>query len=107
MVTEQLLIRNFLHVQINGHMNSQNESTPVVRFHSNGMILFGSITELNIEHLGFIGANVGPQNFDQSLIIIDGAHDMYIKDCYFMDSVLLNQSETHIVNIAKYSNCNN
>ncbi len=47
-LTEQLLIRNLSHVHITG----QNESTPVVRFHSNGAIRFVSITELSIE-LGF------------------------------------------------------
>ncbi len=95
-LTEQLLISNFSHVQITG----QNTSTTVVGFHSNGTILFVSIAELSVEHLGFVGANVRPQHFDQSLIIIDGAHDMYIKDCYFMDFVLLNPAETHIVKIS-------
>ncbi len=78
MLTEQLLISNFSHVQITG----QNTSITVVGFHSNGTILFVSIAELNFEHLGFIGANVRPQNFDQSLIIIDGAHDMYPRYVY-------------------------
>ena len=93
-LTEQLLIRNFLHLQITG----QNTSTTVVGFHSNGAIRFVSITELSIECLGFIGANVGPQNSHQGLII-DGANDVYIKDCYFMDFVLLNQAENHIVKV--------
>ncbi len=94
-LTEQLLISKFSHVQIIG----QNTSTAVVGFHSNGAILFVSITELIIEGLGFIGANIGPHNSHQGLII-DGAHDVYIKDCYFMDFELLNQAETHIVKIA-------
>ena len=33
-------------------------------------------------------------------MIIDGAHDVYINDCYFLDFVLLNQAETNIVKIA-------
>ncbi len=93
-LTEQLLIRNFSHVEITG----QNTSTTVVRFHSNGAILFFSITMLNIERLGFIGANVGSQNSHQGLII-DGTNDVYIKDCYFLDCVLFNQAEIHIVKI--------
>ncbi len=93
-LTEQLLIRNFSHVQITG----QNTSTTVVGFHSNGTIRFVS-TELIIEGLRFIGANIRPQNSHQGLII-DGARDVYIKDCYFMNFVLLNQTETHIVKIA-------
>ncbi len=59
------------HVQITG----QNTSTTVVGFHSNGAILFG-ITELIIEGLDFIGANIGPQKSHQGLII-EGAHDMF------------------------------
>ena len=89
-LTEQLLIRNFLHLQITG----QNTSTTVVGFHSNGTIRFVSITKLSIERLGF----VGPQNSHQGLII-DGTNDVYIKDCYFMDFVLLNQAENHIVKV--------
>ncbi|XP_064385854.1 uncharacterized protein LOC135334562 [Halichondria panicea] len=96
-LTEQLLISNFSYVQI----TSENTNTTVVGFHSNGTIRFVSrITELNIEHLSFVRANVGPQNFDQSFIIIDSAHDVYIKDCYFINFELLNQAETHIVKIA-------
>ncbi len=76
-LTEQLLISNFLHVQITG----QNTSTTVVGFHSNGTILFVGISALIIERLDFIGANIGPQNSHQGLII-EGAHDVYIKDCY-------------------------
>ena len=91
-LTEQLLICNFSHVQITG----QNTSTAVVGFHSNGR--FVSITNLNIERLGFVGANVGSQNSHQGLII-DGANDVYIKDCYFSDFVLLNQAENHLVKI--------
>ncbi|XP_064390051.1 uncharacterized protein LOC135337962 [Halichondria panicea] len=94
-LTEQLLISNFSHVQITG----QNTSTTVVGFHSNCTILFFSITMLNIERLGFIGANVGSQNSHQGLII-DGTNDVYIKDCYFLDCVLFNQAEIHIVKIA-------
>ncbi len=95
-LTEQLLIRNFSHVQITG----QNTSTTVVGFHSNGELhFFGSITELIIEGLDFIGVNIGPQTSHQGFII-DGARDVYIKDCYFMDFELLNQAETHIVKIA-------
>ncbi len=62
-------------------------------------VLLVSITELVIERLVFIGANIGPQNSHQGLII-DGARDAYIKDCYFMDFELLNQAETYIVKIA-------
>ncbi len=94
-LTEQLLISKFSHVQITGH----NTSTTVVGFHSNGAILFVGITELIIERFDFIGANIGPQNSHQGLII-KGAHDVYIKDCYFMDFELLNQVETYIVKIA-------
>ncbi len=94
MLTEQLLISNFSHVQITG----QNTSTTVVGFHSNGEIRFVNITELIIERLIFIGANIGPQNSHQGLII-DGAHDVYIKDCR-LDFELLNQAETYIVKIA-------
>ena len=93
-LTQQLLIRNFSHVQI----TDQNTSTTVVGFHSNGAIPFVSITKLNIERLGFVGLNVGPQNSHQGLII-DGANDVYIKDCYFSDFVLLNQAENHHVKI--------
>ncbi len=91
-LTEQLLIRNFSHVQITG----QNTSTTI---HSNGAILLVSITKLIIERLDFIGANIGQRNSHQGLII-DGAHDVYIKDCYFLDFELLNQAKTHIVKIA-------
>ncbi len=93
-LTEQLLIRNFSHVQITG----QNTRKTVVGFHSNGTIHFASLTKLIIERLGFVGANVGPQNSHQGLII-DSAHDVYIKDCYFSDFVLLNRVETNIVKI--------
>ena len=48
-LTEQLLIRNFSHVQITG----QNTNTTVVGFHSNGTIRFVNITKLNIKRLGF------------------------------------------------------
>ncbi len=92
-LTEQLLIGDFSHVQITG----QNTSTTVLGFHSNGEILFVGITELIIERLDFIGANIGPQNSHQGLII-DDVHDVYIKDCYFMDFDLLNQAETYIAN---------
>ncbi|XP_064389191.1 uncharacterized protein LOC135337227 [Halichondria panicea] len=93
-LTEQLLIRNFSHVQITG----QNTGTTVVGFHSNATILFVNNTELSIENLGFVGVNVGPQT--NRSMIIDNSHNVYIKDCYFMDFVLLNQVETHIVKIA-------
>ena len=93
-LTEQLLIRNFSHVQITG----QNTSTTVVGFHSNGAIRFVSITKLNIERLGFVGANVGSQNSYQDLII-DGTNDVYIKDCNFSYFVLLNQAGNHLVKI--------
>ena len=92
-LTEQLLIHNFSHVQITG------KNTTVVGFHSS-TILFVSITQLSIENLSFVGANMRPQNTDQSLIIIDDANNTYIKNCYFMDFELLNQAETHIVKIA-------
>ncbi len=63
-LTEQLLIRNFSHVQITG----QNKSATVVGFHSNdGAIRFVSITKLSIEHLGFVGVNVGPPNSHQGV----------------------------------------
>ena len=91
MLTEQLLIRNFRHV----HITSQNKSTAVVRFYNN--IHFVSITKLSIENFGFVGANVGPQNFESW--IIDGANDVYINDCYFMDFELLNQAKKYIVKI--------
>ena len=52
---------------------------------------------LSIENLGFVEANFGPQN--QSLIIIDSIHNVYINDCYFMDFVLLNPTETNIVHV--------
>ena len=93
-LTEQLLIRNFSHVQITG----QNTSTAVVGFHSNGTIRFVSNTKLNIERLSFIRVNVGSQNSHQGLTI-DGTKDVYIKDCYFSDFVLVNQAENHIVKI--------
>ncbi len=93
-LTEQLLIRNFSYV----HITSQNKSTAVVRLYSS-VISVVSIIELTIENLGFVGANDGPHNFE-SLIIIDGAHDIYIKDCYFIDFELLNQADAHIVTIA-------
>ncbi|XP_064389302.1 uncharacterized protein LOC135337314 isoform X2 [Halichondria panicea] len=94
-LTEQLLICNFSHVQI----TCQNTSTTVVGFHSNGAIRFVSITKLNIECLGFVGLNVGPQNSHHQGLIIDGANDVYIKDCYFSDFVLLNQAEKYLVKI--------
>ncbi len=84
-LTEQLLIRNFLHVQITG----QNTNTTVVGFHSNGAIRFVSITELIIERLDFVGLQG---------LITEGARDVYIKDCYFMDFVLLNQTVVKIAN---------
>ncbi|XP_064389019.1 uncharacterized protein LOC135337056 [Halichondria panicea] len=87
-LTEQLLIRNFSHVQITG----QNTSTTVVGFHSNGTTRFVSITKLNIDRLGFVGANVEPQNSHQGLTI-DDSRDVYIKDCYFSDF------ENHLVKI--------
>ena len=90
-LTEQLLIRNFRHV----HITSQNKSTAVVRLYNN--IHFVSITKLSIENFGFVGANVGPQNFESW--IIDGANDVYINDCYFMDFKLLNQAKKYIVKI--------
>ena len=90
-LTEQLLIFNFSYVQITG----LNTSTTVVGFNSNGVIRFVSITELSIERLSFVGINVGPQNFYQSLII-DDANDVYIKYCYFSDFKFL---EPHILNI--------
>ena len=93
-LTEHLLICNFSHVHIIG----QNESPAVVRFDSNSAILFASTTELNIEHLGFVGANVGPQNVE--ILIIDSAYDIYINHCYFSDFKLLNQVENHLVKIA-------
>ncbi len=93
MLTEQLLIRNVRHDIV--HLTRQNTSTVAVGFHSNGTIRFDSTAKLNIEHLGFVGASVGPRNFDQSLIL-DGAHDVYMNDCYFMD---FNQVETNIVKI--------
>ena len=90
-LTEQLFIRNFSHA----HITSRNTSTSttVVRFNSNGEICFVSITELYIEHLGFVGAKVAPQNSYQGLII-DGAHNVYINHCTFMDFELLNPAET-------------
>ncbi|XP_064397229.1 probable outer membrane protein pmp6 [Halichondria panicea] len=94
-LTEQLLIRKFSHVHITG----QNDSTTIVRFHSNGTMRFVSTTELYIEHLGFVGAKIGLQNSHKSWII-DGAHDVYVNDCYFMNFVLLNPAETHIVKIS-------
>ena len=87
-LTEQLLIRNFSHVQI----TCQNTSTTVGGFHSNGAIRFVSITKLNIERLGFVGANVEPQNSHQGFTI-DDSRDVYIKDCYFSDF------ENHLVKI--------
>ncbi len=88
-LTEQLLIRNFLHVQITG----QNKSATVVGFNGNSAISFVSITELSIEHLGFVGVNIGRQNSHQGFTI-DSANDVYINDCYFMDFDLLNQADT-------------
>ena len=79
-LTDRLLIRNFSHVQITG----QNTSTTVVEFLSNGEIFFVSISELNIENVGFVRANLGPQNNDQTFII-DGANNVHIKDRYFSD----------------------
>ena len=90
-LTEQLLIRNFLHVQITG----QNKSTTVVGFHSNGAIRFVSLTKLSIEHLGFVGANVGPPNSHQGVIIV-GSHDVYINDCYLMEFGSNQLEKTHI-----------
>ncbi len=52
---------------------------------------------MNIENLGFVEANVEPQNFN---LIIDSANDAYIKDCYFLDFKLLNPTKTYIVKIA-------
>ncbi|XP_064388815.1 uncharacterized protein LOC135336877 [Halichondria panicea] len=106
MLTEQLLIRNFSHVHITG----QKKSTTIVIFHSNGVIHFISITELSIDNLGFVGANVGPQNSHQ-MLIIDSANNIYIDNCKFSDFdqaehlvlnifALLDQVETHIVKIA-------
>ena len=86
-LTEQLLICNFSHV----HLTSLNKSKAAVRFHSNSEIRFVNTTGLNIERLGFVRANVGLQKFAQSLLV-DGAHDVYIKDCYF--------KETHAIKIA-------
>ena len=77
-LTDRLLIHNFSHVQITGQNTS---TTTVVEFHSNGEILF---VELNIENVGFVRANLGPQNNDQTFII-DGANDVHIKDRYFSD----------------------
>ncbi|XP_064401792.1 uncharacterized protein LOC135347698 isoform X2 [Halichondria panicea] len=90
-LTEQLLIRNFSHVQITG----QNKSTTVVGFHSNGAIRFVSLTKLRIEHLGFVGVNVGPPNSHQGVIIV-GSHDVYINDCYLMDFGSNQLEKTHI-----------
>ena len=91
-LTEQLLIRNFSHVQITG----QNKSTTVVGFHSNdGAIRFVSITKLSIEHLGFVGVNVGPPNSHQGVIIV-GSHDVYINDCYLMEFGSNQLEKTHI-----------
>ena len=90
-LTEQLLIRNFSHVEITG----QNKSTTVVGFHSNGAIRFVSLTKLSIEHLGFVGVNVGPPNSHQGVIIV-GSHDVYINDCYFMDFGSNQLEKTHI-----------
>ncbi len=75
-------------------------STPVVRLHETGVIHFVNITELRFEHLGFVGANVVPPNFNQSLIIIDSAHNVYIKDCYFTDFKLLDQAEIYLIKMA-------
>ncbi len=95
-LTEQLLIRNFSHM----HLTSLNKSKAAVRFHSNGEIRFVNTRGLNIERLGFVGANVGLQKFAQSLLV-DGVHDVYIKDCYFKDfELVLNQAETHAIKIA-------
>ena len=90
-LTEQLLIRNFSHVQITG----QNKSTTVVGFHSNGAIRFVSLTKLSIEHLGFVGVNVGPPNSHQGVIIV-GSHDVYINDCYLMEFGSNQPEKTHI-----------
>ncbi|XP_064397227.1 uncharacterized protein LOC135344071 [Halichondria panicea] len=89
-LTEQLLIHNFSHVHITG----RNTSTTVVRFHSNGEIRFVSTTELYIERLGFVGVKVGPPQDSYQGWIIDGAHDVYINDCYFINFELLNPAET-------------
>ncbi len=94
-LTEQLLICNFSHVYIIG----QSTSTTVVRFHINGAIHFVSAAELEIEHLGFFGVTVRPQNIHQSFII-NGARDIYINHCFFSGFKLLNQPKTlYIVNI--------
>ncbi len=69
-------------------ITGQNTSTTVVGFHSNGAIYFAEL-----ERLDFVGANITPQNSHQGLIF-DGARDVYIKDCYFMDFVLLNQADS-------------
>ena len=90
-LTEQLLIRNFSHVQITGH----NKSTTVVGFHSNGAIRFVSLTKLSIEHLGFVGVNVGPPNSHQGVIIV-GSHDVTINDCYLMEFGSNQLEKTHI-----------
>ncbi|XP_064390017.1 uncharacterized protein LOC135337926 [Halichondria panicea] len=95
-LTEQLLILNFSHV----HLTGLTENTTVVRFNSNGVIRFVSITRLSIERFGFIGANLGPPNSHQ-VLIVDSAHDVYINDCYFLDFDLLIQAERNIVKITK------
>ncbi len=95
-LTEPFLIRNFSHVHITG----QNTSTPVVRLYENCVIRFVNITELSFEYLGFVGANVAPPNVNQSLIIIDSVHNVYIKDCYFTDFKLLDQAEIYLIKMA-------
>ncbi|XP_064388865.1 uncharacterized protein LOC135336917 [Halichondria panicea] len=87
-LTEQLWIRNFSHV----HLTGLPENTTVVRFHSNGVIRFVSITKLSIERFGFIGVNLGSPNSHPGLIV-DSAHDVYINDCYFTNFDLLNQAD--------------
>ncbi len=73
-LTEQLLIRNFSTCAHHRPEHKYNCS----RFHSNGAIRFVSITELSIEGLVFVGANVGPQNSHQGLTV-DSARDVYIN----------------------------
>ncbi|XP_064388872.1 probable outer membrane protein PmpB [Halichondria panicea] len=98
-LTEQFMIRNFSHVHITG----QKESTTVVRFHSNGTIRFDGTAALNIERLGFVGANVGERNSRQS-VLIDGSNDIYIDSCYFSDFELLNQVEAHNNDVLRITN---
>ncbi len=103
-LTEQFLVRNFSQV----HITSQNESTAVVRFHSNGVILFVSIAKLSIQHLRFIGANMRPQNSHQGLII-DNVHDVYINNCYLTElNIRITNTPTATIESTLFmSNCNN